>query len=210
MYVVVLAHCLRRSGDAGFRPSRIQYRYRSGSTACACCSASCATSWLHLGAGILGVGRRQPCLGGRALDRSASRILLGARALGRPLGGERPSLAFRARALGARARPRGTRTRAGAQIIRACEWRDRPRPFDLADLKRRGDRAPFDKLRAKGLFKTVSYLSFTPLSAKYFAAPGWNGIGEAAAFWFSSLKFSASLCTAIRSSRLSKMVLTML
>src|SRR6266446_2142031 len=50
----------------------------------------------------------------------------------------------------------------------------------------------------------------TPRSAKYLTAPGWKGIGEAAAFWFSSLKFSASLCTAIRSSRLSKMVLTML
>ncbi len=84
----------------------------------------------------------------------------------------------------------------------------------LASVRSRGleapRRPPFDKLRANGLFKTVSYLSFTPLSAKYFAAPGWNGIGEAAAFWFSSLKFSASLCTAIRSSRLSKMVLTIL
>jgi len=34
---------------------------------------------------------------------------------------------------------------------------------------------------------------FTPRSAKYLTAPGWKGIGEAAAFWFSSLKFSASL-----------------
>jgi hypothetical protein len=49
----------------------------------------------------------------------------------------------------------------------------------------------------------------TPRSAKYLTAPGWKGIGEAAAFWFSSLKFSASLWTAIKSSRFSKRVLTM-
>ena len=53
-------------------------------------------------------------------------------------------------------------------------------------------------------------LIFTPFSAKYLIAPGWNGTGVAAAFWFSSLKLAASLCTAIRSSRFSIMVLTML
>lgn len=39
----------------------------------------------------------------------------------------------------------------------------------------------------------AGYLSFTPFSVKYFTAPGWNGIGLASAFWFSSLKFAASL-----------------
>ena len=54
------------------------------------------------------------------------------------------------------------------------------------------------------------YWILTPFSAKYFTAPGCQGSGEAAAFWFSSLKFSASLCTRTSSSFFSKMVLTML
>jgi len=49
------------------------------------------------------------------------------------------------------------RPRRELQHHRALQQRDerRLRPFDLADLKRCGDRAPFDKLRANGLFKTV-------------------------------------------------------
>ena len=54
------------------------------------------------------------------------------------------------------------------------------------------------------------YLTSTPFSARYLAAPGCQGSGEASFFWFSSLKLAASLCTRIRSSRWSKIALTML
>src|SRR5262245_37752535 len=60
-----------------------------------------------------------------------------------------------------------------------------------------------------GTLCTQLALILTPFSAKYFTAPGCQGIGEASAFCESSLMFSASLCTRISSSRLSKMVLTM-
>src|SRR5688572_14932682 len=54
------------------------------------------------------------------------------------------------------------------------------------------------------------YWSFTPFSAKYLTAPGCHGSGDASFFWFSSLKFSASLCTRMSSSRWSKIAFTML
>ena len=61
-----------------------------------------------------------------------------------------------------------------------------------------------------GMATSARQLNLTPFSLRYLIAPGWNGTGEADAFWFSSLMLAASLCTAISSSRFSKIVLTML
>src|SRR5204862_7563911 len=50
---------------------------------------------------------------------------------------------------------------------------------------------------------------FTPCSARYFTAPGCQGIGEFFIDWFSSVMFLASACTAASSWRFSMKVLTM-
>ena len=47
---------------------------------------------------------------------------------------------------------------------------------------------------------------FIPFSAKYFKAPGWNGMGDPPLSWSSSAMCMASLCTATSSGLFSKIV----
>src|SRR6266704_3915310 len=115
----------------------------------------------------------------------------------------------RPKALQGRQRPGILRAALGQHARTDCRDSLTPSPSSKWQIPRyaRDDKPTWARRVASAC---EGYFSLTPCSAKYFAAPGWKGIGEAAAFWFSSLKFSASLCTAIMSSRLSKMVLTML
>jgi hypothetical protein len=97
------ALCYSSFEYASFRQGQSQPQYRPCSAAGARRSGPRTTSWLRLGAGILGLGRPPARLEGRALGCGTSRVLLGTGALGGVLGAKRSALAFRARALGARA-----------------------------------------------------------------------------------------------------------
>src|SRR5262245_28042892 len=93
----------------------------------------------------------------------------------------------------------------------------RPGPVEVPRTVARGRRA-LGRLPTSGVLVTVrvagrnpaTQFTLTPFSAKYLIAPGCNGIGEAAFVWLLRSKFCASLWTRISSSRLSKIVFTML
>src|SRR5262249_43015930 len=105
---------------------------------------------------------------------------------------------------------------AGEAVLRALFLLDVL--LDLAqrrcvDIRGHGRSGKANAPRGRGVTLGVTrdaQLTLMPFSAKYLAAPGWYGSGEAPIFWFFRSKLAASLCTAISSSFLSKIVFTML
>jgi hypothetical protein len=85
-----------------------------------------------------------------------------------------------------------------------ADGRDKPGHDDAMKRKRPRRSGAVATVR----FAQIARYIFTPFSAKYFSAPGWNGIGVFSLLWISSEMAFASSWTATRSAFLSNIVFT--